>query len=142
MMNQDQEHLRLLSIFHYVLAAIAALFSLMPVIHIAMGIAMLSGAFEQQKGPDAQFIGWLFVLLGGVFIVFGLAYAVLISLAGKYLVRRTHYTFCLVIACISCAFMPFGTVLGVFTIIVLNRDSVKELFGHGMPTGTASSDAT
>ncbi len=24
--------------------------------------------------------------------------------------------------------MPFGTVLGVFTILVLNRQSVKELF--------------
>jgi hypothetical protein len=24
--------------------------------------------------------------------------------------------------------MPFGTVLGIFTILVLNRDSVKQLF--------------
>jgi hypothetical protein len=31
-------------------------------------------------------------------------------------------------AAISCIFMPFGTVLGVFTIIVLLRPSVKELF--------------
>jgi hypothetical protein len=31
---------------------------------------------------------------------------------------------------IECIFMPVGTVLGVFTIIVLMRDSVKELFGH------------
>ncbi len=27
--------------------------------------------------------------------------------------------------------MPFGTVLGVFTIIVLMRDSVKQLFSAG-----------
>jgi hypothetical protein len=31
-------------------------------------------------------------------------------------------------ACIQCAFFPFGTVLGVFTIITLSRERVKELF--------------
>jgi hypothetical protein len=31
-------------------------------------------------------------------------------------------------AAIACMLMPFGTVLGVFTIIVLMRPSVKELF--------------
>jgi hypothetical protein len=30
--------------------------------------------------------------------------------------------------------MPVGTVLGVFTIIVLMRDSVKELFGKAVDT--------
>jgi hypothetical protein len=29
---------------------------------------------------------------------------------------------------VECVFMPFGTALGVFTILVLNRQSVKELF--------------
>jgi hypothetical protein len=32
------------------------------------------------------------------------------------------------VAALSCAFMPFGTVLGVFTIVVLVRPSVKQLF--------------
>ena len=36
--------------------------------------------------------------------------------------------YCLVMAGIECLFMPFGTVLGVFTIIVLMRESVKEMF--------------
>jgi hypothetical protein len=38
-------------------------------------------------------------------------------------------------ACIQCAFFPFGIVLGVFTIIVLSRESVKGVFGRaqGMP---------
>ena len=33
-------------------------------------------------------------------------------------------------AALSCAFFPFGTVLGVFTIIVLQKDSVRQLFGR------------
>ncbi len=35
----------------------------------------------------------------------------------------------LVMAGIECLFMPFGTALGVFTIIVLIRDDVKTMFG-------------
>jgi hypothetical protein len=35
---------------------------------------------------------------------------------------------CFAMAGVECIFMPFGTVLGVFTILVLNRQSVKELF--------------
>jgi hypothetical protein len=40
-------------------------------------------------------------------------------------------------ACIECLFLPFGTILGVFTIIVLSRESVKALFptaGEQKPT--------
>ncbi len=37
-------------------------------------------------------------------------------------------TFVIVIAALSCAFFPFGTVLGVFTIIILSKPEVKSLF--------------
>jgi hypothetical protein len=33
-----------------------------------------------------------------------------------------------VMACIECLFVPFGTILGVFTIVVLSRESVSVLF--------------
>ncbi len=39
--------------------------------------------------------------------------------------------FCFVMGCVECLFMPFGTVLGAFTILVLNRQSVKGLFVSG-----------
>jgi hypothetical protein len=39
---------------------------------------------------------------------------------------------------IACVFMPFGTVLGVFTIIVLMRDSVRRLFGRPVSSGDAT----
>ena len=34
----------------------------------------------------------------------------------------------MVIAGVCCMFMPLGTILGVFTLVTLNKDSVKELF--------------
>ena len=46
------------------------------------------------------------------------------------LARRRRYLYCLILAGVMAATcMPFGTVLGVFTIIVLMRPSVKQAFG-------------
>ena len=35
-MNQDEEHLKLLSTFHYILAGMAGLFALFPIFHLIM----------------------------------------------------------------------------------------------------------
>jgi hypothetical protein len=34
---------------------------------------------------------------------------------------------------VECIFMPFGTVLGAFTLVVLLRESVKQLFTGNPP---------
>jgi hypothetical protein len=41
MSDQDSEHLRLLAIFHYIIGGFGALFSLVPVLYLALGIAVL-----------------------------------------------------------------------------------------------------
>jgi hypothetical protein len=56
---------------------------------------------------------------------------VLNILAGKYLGARKHRTFCFVVAATNCLYTPLGTVLGIFTIIVLLRDSVRATFQGG-----------
>lgn len=128
--NQDADHLRLLGIFHFVVAALAFLFAMFPIFHMILGVAMLSGGLDASGGEGApRFIGWFFVLFSGAWIVVGIVFAVALVVAGRALLVHRHYTFCLAMAGISCAFMPFGTVLGVFTILVLMRDSVKQLFG-------------
>ena len=129
-MNDDKQHLKLLSIFHYVVGAITALFSCFPLIHIAIGLAMLCGALDGEGGPP-RFFGWLFIVFPGIFILCGWALSVCIIIAGKKLARRRARMYCLVVAGLECTLMPFGTVLGVFTIIVLMRDSVKDLFSAG-----------
>ncbi|HEX7859795.1 MAG TPA: hypothetical protein VF773_05675 [Verrucomicrobiae bacterium] len=133
--NNDEQHLHLLAIFHYVLAGLAALVSLFPVVHLVMGLFFIFGApnLNQQGEMPPQAFGWLFVAFAGIIILLGLTVAVLIFLTGLYLSRRKNYTFCFVMAAIECFFIPVGTVLGVFTIVVLMRDSVKHLFviSHG-----------
>jgi hypothetical protein len=134
-MNQDAEHLRLLSIFHYVCAGLAALFACVPVIHLVLGIVIVthSGTFGPPNNQPPAFLGWLFILFSLFVITCGLVFAALLAWAGRCLSQRRHYTFCLVMAAVACLFMPFGTVLGVFTILVLVRPSVKPWFEMQQP---------
>jgi len=126
----DEEQLRLLSIFHYIVGGLAALFSCIPIIHLSIGIAIVLGAFEGGHCSDGppSFIGYIFIVVALMCIACGWAFAICLIAAGRCLARKKRYVFCLVMAAIACVFMPFGTVLGVFTIIVLMRPSVKELF--------------
>jgi hypothetical protein len=127
MSNQDEKNLDLLSMFHYILGGITALFGCFPLLHLGAGIAMLAGVFDGPEVPPL-FVGWFFVLFAGAFILFYWSMAILIIISGRRLKQRRSHTFCLVIAGIMCMNMPLGTVLGVFTIITLVKDSVKELF--------------
>jgi hypothetical protein len=131
----DDEHLRLLSIFHYVVAGVTALIGCCPSIHLAVGIALLAGAFPPDTHGEAppRFIGAFFVVFSAAMILSLWTLAVFLLLAGRNLARRRGHTFCFVVACIACLFMPFGTVLGAFTIIVLSRPSVKARFGLPVP---------
>lgn len=130
--SQDGEHLRLLSIFHYVVGGLMGLIACFPLIHVGLGLMLLLNPEAFNKGQPqefpAQMAGLFFVAVGGVFVLGGWLVAVLILTAGRFLNRRKHHTFCVVIAGLSCVFFPFGTALGVFTLIVLLRPSVKELF--------------
>lgn len=131
LINRDEEHLRLLMIFHYVCAGLAALFACIPVIHLIFGLVMVLAphVFGTGRNQPPQFLGLFFVGFASVFIVLGWAFAALLAWSGNCLARRKHYTFCFVMACVACLFQPFGTALGVFTIVVLLRPSVKGLFG-------------
>jgi hypothetical protein len=132
-MNQDTEHLQLLSIFHYIVAGLAALFSFFPLLYTGMGAVFVWVAQhpnpKQTGEPPPEVLGWIFVALGLFFFLLGLTMAICILIAGRTIAKRTRYRFAFVMACIECLFMPFGTILGIFTLIVLSRESVKKLFG-------------
>jgi hypothetical protein len=127
MPTEDRQHLRLLSIFHYIVAGLAALFACIPFIHFFIGLAMVAGWMEGAD-PMARGFGIFFMILSAVFILSGWAFAVCLALAGRFLGQYRRHTYCLVMAAVGCIFIPFGTVLGIFTIMVLMRDSVKTLF--------------
>ena len=137
-----------LSIGHFILAGIA-LFSGIPALvwgvagaklidQIGGDLALSMGSTTGPTGsaslggnPDAllQDVGTLLVTA----IVAGLTIAVLsaihLAVAGVKIRQRRWWTFCYLTAWAECLMFPFGTIVGVFAIVVLGRPSVKRSFG-------------
>jgi hypothetical protein len=131
-MNQDAEHLRLLSIFHYIVAGLAAFFSCFPLLYTTIGAIFIfvarHGAAKPGEELPPEFVGWIFAVIGSLLFLVGIGIAICVLIAGRSLAKHARYWFAFAMACIECLFISFGTILGVFTIIVLSRGSVKELF--------------
>ncbi len=127
---RDEEHLKLLAIFYYILGALTALAGLMPLIHVAigLGLATLPGIDDPDGQAATRFIGVMFAVLGIVMFFIAQGLAAIKFLCGYWLQRRRNRTGCIVISAIICIGFPLSTVLGVMTIVVLLRDSVREMF--------------
>lgn len=135
-MQQDVEHLKMLKTGFYVYAGMTALFSLIPIVHIGMGVGMLSGAIPMGgPGGPPDWFPWMFIGIGVTVIVLGETMAVMNFLAGRRIAELRGRTFVIVIACINCLNMPLGTALGVLTLIVLGRPAVKDMFAGNPPAG-------
>jgi hypothetical protein len=135
-MNQETDHLRVLAVFHYVVAGMAALMALFPTVHLLVGLGLVSGFFTDPGEPfPFALIGWFFIIFASCWISCGLVIASCIAVAGRFLQQRRRYMFCLITAGLACMVMPFGTVLGFFTIFFLMKDSVKAQFHHPTAQG-------
>ncbi len=131
-MTDEEKQLDLLSMFHWIFGGMTALFACIPLIHVTLGLFLIFGKMDGPNPPPAL-IGWIFVIIGGFFILCGWTLAAAILVAGFKLKKRRARTYCLVIGSLECILVPFGTVLGVFTLIALMNDSTKRLFGTDAP---------
>ncbi len=127
----NRQHLNALSICHYVMGGLTALSSTLGLIYVVLGIVVITSPSTMSGGsgaPPPALMGWMFLLIGSGVVTIGWTYSVLIIMGGRFLARHKHRLFCMVMAGVSCAWVPLGTLLGVFTLVVLLRPSVKELF--------------
>jgi hypothetical protein len=131
-MDRDTEQLNLLAIFHYVVAGLGALCSFFPLLYTTIGVIFIFAARHRTAKPDEdlppEFLGWIFAVLGSLLFLMGIAMAICILISGRSLALRKRYSFAFVMGCIECLVIPFGTILGVFTIVVLSGESVRVLF--------------
>lgn len=126
--TNDREHLKILAIFHYIVGGfIAAIFAVNAFLAIKMW-RMAKNDFPAPGHEGFEMTSALYVVPATQCLVFAIV-AVCLLVAARLLQRRHGYRFIFFIACLECLGFPFGTVLGAFTLIVLLRPSVKELFG-------------
>jgi len=128
----DLDHLRMLSIFHFVIAGLAIVGLGFLGLHYAFMHTFMTNPemWKNQKGggpPPEQFFAifkWFYIVFGALLVAGGVANL----LSGLFLRKRTNRVFSLIVAGVDCLQFPFGTALGVFTFIVLLRDSVREIY--------------
>ena len=127
----DAEHLRLLAIFHFVSAALAFVGVLFASLYFVLVWAVFANpeiwAQSQEGAPPAE-VATIFRWFTGMFVGWFLVSCVGNLLSGMFLRARRHRTFSMVIAAINCLHIPIGTLLGVFTLIVLGRESVRRMY--------------
>lgn len=133
----DAEHLRLLALFHYISGALTSAFSLFFGVWMVFMAAMFAfmppfpagaGAPAPPQGPPL-----LVFAAFGVFFVLGLAYGVLEIVSGRFISLRRRRVFTLVVAVPRLLLIPYGMILSIFTLLVLERPSVKQLYRESNP---------
>lgn len=129
---QDAEHLRLLVIFHRIMSGLTICFSSMFIVHLIVGVSALVNpeAFSSKQSDQLPpMFAWIFMLGGGAAVAFGWTVGILNFLVARRLEEKKGATLINVVSALNCLNMPLGTLLGVFTIVVLQRPQVKAAFG-------------
>ena len=128
----DNEHLKLLSIFHYISGGITVAFSLFFIMYfffISFLIRMVTTMddYDTYNEVPPQVFKIIFLVFGLIGF-FALLYGILQIVSGYFMKKRSNRIFSFVIGIISMLSIPWGTILGIMTVIVLSRESVKEQY--------------
>ncbi len=128
----DGEHLRALSICYVVGGVVHVVSSVFGLSYVVVGVvfaALLAGMpGGRDASPAPEAIGLFFGLFGFFTFVILLGLGAVQLLAARRLKQRRSRVLCMVVAGVTCVGIPYGTVLGVITFLVLARPSVVRAF--------------
>jgi hypothetical protein len=130
----DAENLRLLEIVYYIAGGVTALFSCFFILHFIMFLVIGLNPQFFNNGPNhaatpppaGLFLGVAAFI--GALILAGWTFGGLQIYTGRCLKNRKHRTFVLIIAGLETCFIPWGTAIGIWTILLLQRPGVKASF--------------
>lgn len=130
LISRDDEHLRLLSVYHFAVAiGLAVLWVAFYILPLAIG----PGYYQALGLPTTLAPEALKAQLLTGLIIYGAQIAV-IGLNGWNIRQRKHRLSCLILSCVEClCTLPLGLLLGTSAILVLRRESVKVLFSSQAP---------
>jgi hypothetical protein len=152
-----RERLRLLAIGFYVKGAVGAVFVSFLLFHFVflLGLSLMpesawnpspkpattikSVSVSPSPSPSPRPVNqgppvvMLRVFAGviGVIILLGWAFGGLTIYAGRCVHKRTHRLFIFIMASLNCPFIPWGTLLGIATFMMLQTPLARREFGLG-----------
>jgi hypothetical protein len=129
--SDDRDTLQVLAFFYWALAAWAAFVALVPVIYLALawGIGIdpmgsnlqLAGSHRPELAPS--------VLALAAAVAATLA-AVGFGLAARALRGERRLALCRAMAVLACLFVPFGPILGVYTLLTVGQPEIAARFAR------------
>ncbi|MCE0497640.1 MAG: hypothetical protein LV481_06820 [Methylacidiphilales bacterium] len=133
----DRDRLKILEIAYYIAGVMTIVGVSFLLIHftIFLLLGLHPQIFAHQTGADGHqgnppppglFLGLAGVI--AIIILLGWIFGAFQIYAGHCMKKRRHLLLVMIVAGFECVFIPWGTALGVFTFIVLNRPTVKWLF--------------
>lgn len=131
----DEDRLGWLPLMFWVSGGVGLLFSLYFLMYVAIGVMIATAPSASDGSAPPDFFGWMFAGIGLVGFVLVATLGVLRIMSGFWIRKRRHRAAIMVIAGISCLEIPYGTLLGVLTFMILGRKSVAALFS-GHPVGS------
>jgi hypothetical protein len=140
MPDRDGEQLKMLAIFHFICAGIAFMGFAIIVLQYVFMKSILSSRVRVETSSSGEEVGVLESMPALAEWGFVFAFVLLIAgitlngLSGMFLLKRRHRGFSLITAGVNCVQIPIGTVLGIITIMVLNRASVRMKYSAALPS--------
>ncbi|XLS28642.1 hypothetical protein ACJD0Z_15755 [Flavobacteriaceae bacterium M23B6Z8] len=127
---EPSNNLNVFRILYLVKGILTLLFCLFFIGYAAFGLFFTSIP-EFSEGDNAPPFnpGIIFLIVGGIGFLICLAMGILQLMASKYIKEVRKHDFVMVVAILSCLTGILGILLGVFTIIELQKPHVKKLFG-------------
>lgn len=130
--RQDFDTLRTLSVIHIVLAGVFAFGILALLLHYAFTLyyfynddTLIAQRQNQPLSSDFKLqLLWVYLSLGALTAFM----ALLNFLISKHLYQGTRYRFIQFVSYLNCLLLPMGTIVGIWTLVVLGRDQVKSFF--------------
>ena len=130
----DNEHLKLLTLFHYISGGLTLAFSLFIGGYFFLVYFLIaSSGLHAENSPamnDTMPEAFLTIMLTIMIIVFilALSFGVVQLVSGRLIGLRKKRLFSFAVAIVNLISIPYGTILGVLTIIVLERQSVHNQY--------------
>jgi hypothetical protein len=123
------DSVRLLAIFHFLYAGFALVgIGFLFLHHHLMSTMFTADNWAKHPNPPPEgmldMFVWFYVIFGALMLL-GLVLNLLVAVSLR---QRRRWMLCAVVSGLNCLHVPVGTTLGVFTLVVLNRDDVRRSF--------------
>jgi archaellum biogenesis protein FlaJ (TadC family) len=128
--SKEQQYLNLLGIFYILFGALGLLTLLgLGIVPLFEKVLLNIQEMAEMSQEETDMLKDSLRIVTLCLIVLTIIHVFFNVLVGICLMRRWCYKACLLAGALTCLAFPLGTVLGIFTLVVLSKEKVKQLFG-------------